>query len=144
MLDGQRSPPFSHELAPSTGAMPGLAPRSFSMLLIKHESAQDPVLRRSLADARARLRKLREKVLAPSDFNIRQPPKPKEVRQRFAAAAKAHSDDGDSAAQGGDIGVLEPGRWPAELEAVAGELAIGSLSEEVTTEEGVHLLLRTS
>lgn len=82
---------------------------SFHMLLIKHMDSTDTsshqtnsVLRRTYNDAVARIKKIREKVCAPSDFNVKVAAKPKEIKKRFIEAARAQSDhpsssDGGSA-----------------------------------------------
>ena len=68
---------------------------SFSMILFKHSGSSDPTcwrthrsIDRSVDESRNRLRKLRDKICAPSDFNVKQPAKPKDVKKRFDAAAK--------------------------------------------------------
>jgi len=59
----------------------------------------------------------------------------------FREAAGDHSDD-VSAQRGGDLGMVEPGDLPAEVEAVGFGLSPGELSQVFETPHGVHLLLR--
>ena len=61
-----------------------------------------------------RRRKLRDKICAPSDFNVKQPAKPKEIKRRFADAAKLSSDCAESGRGGGEEGggdALARSRW---------------------------------
>lgn len=122
---------------------------SFSMILIKHSGSADPTcwrthrsIDRSVDESRTRLRKLREKICAPSDFNVKQPAKPKDVKKRFDAAAKLSSDCDESARKSGDIGSVMTGTLAPALDAVARRLAVGAVSEEIVTQDGLHLLLR--
>ena len=91
-----------------------------------------------------RLRKLRDKICAPSDFNVKQPAKPKEIKRRFADAAKLSSDCAESGRGGGDLGSVMSGTLAPALDAAARGLAVGAVSEEVQTPDGLHLLLRHS
>ena len=122
---------------------------SFSMILFKHSGSAEPTcwrthrsIDRSVDESRNRLRKLRDKICAPSDFNVKQPAKPKDVKKRFDAAAKLSSDCGESARKSGDIGSVISGTLAPALDAVARRLAPGAVSEEVETPDGLHLLLR--
>jgi peptidyl-prolyl cis-trans isomerase SurA len=68
-----------------------------------------------------------------------------DVRQRivagldFATAAKENSQDG-SAREGGDLGWAAPGQFVPEFEEVMNSLAIGQISEPLTSRFGVHLI----
>jgi len=95
-------------------------------------------------DAMRRVAKLREKVLAPCDFNVKLPAKPKEIRKRFAEAARTQSQDDTTRAKGGDLGEVCGGDLPAELEEAARALAVNGVSQPIETERGAHLLLRTA
>ena len=57
----------------------------------------------------------------------------------FAALAKQNSDDG-SAANGGDLGWVNPGTFVPEFEQVMNSLTPGSLSEPLVSRFGVHLI----
>jgi peptidyl-prolyl cis-trans isomerase SurA len=57
----------------------------------------------------------------------------------FEALARQYSEDG-SAAQGGDLGWVNPGAFVPEFEAAMNRLSIGGLSQPVTTRFGVHLI----
>ena len=61
----------------------------------------------------------------------------------FAALAKTHSDDPDSRARGGDLGVVKPGVLPAELEQALKTLTAGQVSAPVRTPFGYHLVKLT-
>ncbi len=69
-----------------------------------------------------------------------------ELRERieegedFAQLAREFSEDTSSAEQGGDMGVLEAGVLPSELEAALEEMAEGELSQPLRSDFGVHLL----
>ena len=57
----------------------------------------------------------------------------------FEALARQFSEDG-SAAQGGDLGWVNPGAFVPEFEEAMNRLAVGGLSQPVTTRFGVHLI----
>lgn len=61
----------------------------------------------------------------------------------FAALAQQHSDDPDSRAKGGDLGVVKPGLLPTELEQALRALAVGQASQPVRTPFGYHLIKLT-
>lgn len=58
----------------------------------------------------------------------------------FAELAKQHSDDLDSAAQGGEIGWKSLGALSPAYEAAALALKIGQISDPITSEFGLHLI----
>ena len=89
--------------------------------------------------AQLRLRKARERILAPSDFNVKLPAKPKEVRKRFADAGRGQGD-----CRGSELGEVMPGALPPPVEAAARGLEVGGVSDVSDSDEGVHLLLRTA
>jgi peptidyl-prolyl cis-trans isomerase SurA len=57
----------------------------------------------------------------------------------FEALARQNSEDG-SAAQGGDLGWVNPGAFVPEFEEALNRLPVGGLSQPVTTRFGVHLI----
>ena len=61
----------------------------------------------------------------------------------FAALAREHSDDLGSAEQGGDLGFVESGAFPAEFETAVLGLAAGEVSKPVATDSGIHLIRLT-
>ena len=65
----------------------------------------------------------------------------REDPSQFAAIAKEQSTDYGSASQGGRLGVVLPGDLPAELEAVAFSLEPNQISEPVSSDAGIHLLM---
>ncbi|MEK0418451.1 MAG: chaperone/peptidyl-prolyl cis-trans isomerase SurA [Pseudomonadota bacterium] len=84
-----------------------------------------PSARMSLDQAKAQLALYRDRI---------------EKRQtNFEDVAKQISEDG-SAAQGGDLGWATPGTMVPEFEEAMNRLAVGGLSEPVTSRFGVHLV----
>ncbi|MCB1856175.1 MAG: SurA N-terminal domain-containing protein [Halieaceae bacterium] len=61
----------------------------------------------------------------------------------FADVAAQYSDDVGSAASGGDLGSTTGDAFPAEMEAVIASIEPGTVSDPVTTDAGVHLVLVT-
>ena len=61
----------------------------------------------------------------------------------FAQLAKAHSDDGGSSENGGDLGTFERGRWPQSFDEAAFLLKPGEVSPIVRTQYGYHLITCT-
>jgi peptidyl-prolyl cis-trans isomerase D len=57
----------------------------------------------------------------------------------FAALAKKHSQDPESAARGGDLGLLAPGVLPSALERAVLALEQGGITDPVRTEFGYHI-----
>ena len=57
----------------------------------------------------------------------------------FEALARQFSEDA-SAAQGGDLGWVNPGAFVPEFEEAINRLTVGGLSQPVTTRFGVHLI----
>ena len=76
-------------------------------------------------EARRRITLLRERLQAGEDF---------------AQAARAVSEDIGSAANGGDLGWLNPGQTVGEFEKVMNTLKPGELSEPVRSPFGYHLI----
>jgi peptidyl-prolyl cis-trans isomerase SurA len=79
----------------------------------------------SLDEARAKLTKLRERVVQGEDF---------------AVLARANSEDNVSAASGGDLGWITPGQLVPEFERTMGDLKPGEVSQPVQTSFGLHLI----
>ena len=79
----------------------------------------------SLEDARQKLLNLRERVENGDDF---------------AALARAHSEDTGSAANGGDLGWVNPGMMVPEFEKAMNALKPSQLSQPVRTSFGLHLI----
>lgn len=79
----------------------------------------------SVEEARAKLAQLRERVINGEDF---------------AALARAHSEDGISAANGGDLGWVNPRQLVPEFERAMNALAVNELSEPVQSGFGLHLI----
>ena len=61
----------------------------------------------------------------------------------FAALAREYSEDLGSAEQGGDLGFVESGAFPAEFETAVLGLAAGEVSMPVETDNGIHLIRLT-
>jgi peptidyl-prolyl cis-trans isomerase SurA len=79
----------------------------------------------SLDEARAKLLKLRERVVN---------------GEEFAALARAHSEDGGSAGNGGDLGWTNPGQLVPEFEKAMDALKPGETSQPVQSPFGLHLI----
>jgi len=79
----------------------------------------------SLSEAQRRAAQLRERLLHGEDF---------------AQAARAHSDDIGSAANGGDLGWVNPGQMVPEFEKAMDALKPGEISQPVASQFGVHLI----
>lgn len=58
----------------------------------------------------------------------------------FTAVARKHSDDGESAPLGGDLGFVARGKLPAAVESAAFSLPGGQLSPVIETTTGFHLV----
>jgi peptidyl-prolyl cis-trans isomerase SurA len=58
----------------------------------------------------------------------------------FAALAKAHSDDGGSSENGGDLGWFDRGRWPQAFDEAAFTLKPGENSPIIRTAYGYHII----
>lgn len=79
----------------------------------------------SLEEARTKLLHLRERI---------------EHGEDFAALARAHSEDPGSAANGGDLGWVNPAQMVPEFEKAMNALKPNQLSEPVRTPFGLHLI----
>jgi peptidyl-prolyl cis-trans isomerase C len=77
------------------------------------------------AEALAKVQEIRKKLVAGEDF---------------AAVATAESDDTQSAAKGGSLGVFRRNQMVPAFDEVAFKLAPGELSEPVKTQFGYHLI----
>ena len=62
----------------------------------------------------------------------------------FQALAKKHSDDKDSAVNGGDLGEIRRGTLPPELETAIFSLKPGEIAGPVRTQYGFHVVKLTS
>lgn len=79
----------------------------------------------SLADARARLLELKNRI---------------ENGEDFAALARANSEDAVSAANGGDLNWVSPNQLVPEFEKAMDRLKVGEISDPVQTPFGLHLI----
>jgi len=91
--------------------------RARHILLRSKEGSSD-------SDLRARIARLRERIVAGEDF---------------AALAKVNSEDG-TAANGGDLGWIGPGETVPEFERAMNALREGEISQPVQTPFGWHIL----
>eukprot|EP00929_Paragymnodinium_shiwhaense_P120416 TRINITY_DN92359_c0_g1_i1.p2 TRINITY_DN92359_c0_g1~~TRINITY_DN92359_c0_g1_i1.p2 ORF type:complete len:311 (+),score=79.20 TRINITY_DN92359_c0_g1_i1:98-1030(+) len=66
---------------------------------------------------------------------------PADMRKMFQAFAREHSDCG-SAKKGGDLGMFARGKMQKAFEEASFNLNVGELSDIVSTDSGVHLILR--
>lgn len=79
----------------------------------------------SLAEARAKLMQLRDRIVQGDDF---------------AVLARSHSEDTVSAASGGDLGWVNPGQLLPEFERAMDALKPGEVSQVIRTSFGDHLI----
>lgn len=77
------------------------------------------------AEALAKAQDLRKKLIAGADF---------------ATLAKAESDDAQSAAKGGDLGILQKGQNTPSFEEAAAATKPGEVSEPVKSPLGYHII----
>ena len=154
-LGGRSDDDYGHDRRPQQQQQqrPPSPPRplgEFALILIKHRESAEPsasrdgaAQNRSAEHAARHVQKLRDKICAPSDFNVRQPAKPKEVRKRFTDAARRESDH-STARDNGAVGEVMSGDLSPELEAAARALKVGGVSDAVETAAGIHLLYRSA
>lgn len=100
--------------------------RRLSHILI---TLPDNAAESEIAKAHARIQEIERKLRAGSDF---------------AQMAKLHSQDVDSAKNGGDLGELRAGLLPKPLEQAARALKLRELSKPIRSEYGYHLLKLTA
>jgi len=77
------------------------------------------------AEAKARVERLRQRILAGEDF---------------ATLARANSDDKVSASQGGDLGWANPGTYVPEFDSALSQLAVGATSDVFRSQFGWHIV----
>ena len=148
-LGGRSDDDYGHDRRPQQQRPPSPL-GDFHLILIKHRESAEPsasrdgaAQNRSAEHAARHVQKLRDKITAPSDFNVRQPAKPKEVRKRFTDAARRESDH-STARDNGAVGEVMSGDLSPELEAAARALKVGGVSDAVETAAGIHLLYRSA
>ncbi|KAI0040662.1 rotamase-domain-containing protein [Auriscalpium vulgare] len=116
----------------SAGARPSKVRASH--LLVKHSGSRRPSswkeksITRSKEDAVALLRRYETQIGGSTD--------------KFAELARANSDC-SSHDHGGDLGWFTPGQMQKPFEDAAYALKVGQISDVVSTDSGVHLILRT-
>lgn len=76
-------------------------------------------------EAKAKLEKLRQRILKGEDF---------------AALAKEHSEDIGSMLAGGDLGWSRPGMFVAEFEQTMAQMEVGEISQPFRSQFGWHIL----
>ena len=108
-----------------------------SHILQKHNKSRNPkdrvrnkIITRSPEEAMKNIVKIREELVKNG------------VKENFANMAYNVSEC-SSCQNGGDLGEFGHGDMVPEFEEVAFKLKIGELSEPVSTESGIHLILRT-
>ena len=112
-----------------------------SHVLIKHAESRNPVSRRtdkstestSINNAHEELTRWREELMKDS----------RPMPEKFAALAHHRSDCG-SFEVGGDLGAFGPGEMQEPFEEATYAMAIGDVSEIVSTDSGLHLIYRTA
>lgn len=117
------------------------SPNGFHILRLNDRRGGDTILNVTQTHARHILFKTSE-LVTPAEAQWRAA----QLRDRllhgedFAQAARAHSDDIGSAANGGDLGWVSPGQMVPEFEKAMDALKPGEISQPVTTAFGVHLI----
>ncbi|KAJ8602262.1 hypothetical protein CTAYLR_003647 [Chrysophaeum taylorii] len=106
-------------------------------LLVKHAGSRNPVsrrtnnqIKRSREEALAALAKFRAEIVGADD-----------PIKTFFAIASRHSDCGSYRA-GGDLGVFGRGQMQKPFEDATYALEIGEVSDVVSTDSGLHIILR--
>ncbi|CAE8596967.1 unnamed protein product [Polarella glacialis] len=108
-------------------------------LLKKHTGSRRPsswrekVITRSLEEATYRLKELRK--------GIAEKASPQERQAEFEKLARKESDCG-SAAEGGSLGKFGRGKMQPAFEEASFRLEVNEMSGVVTTDSGVHIILR--
>ena len=104
-------------------------------ILLKHTKSRNPIDRlrnlqvtRSPEEALILITKIRELLVL-------------ENNSKFSLLAQVYSEC-TSAAEGGDLGEFGPGEMQEAFEKTTYKLKIGELSEPVSTDSGIHLILR--
>ncbi|CCL98900.1 uncharacterized protein FIBRA_00907 [Fibroporia radiculosa] len=106
-----------------------------SHLLVKHRDSRrpsswkEPSITRSKEEAITILRSFQAEINGSPD--------------KFAQLAGKHSDC-SSHANGGDLGPFKPGQMQKPFEDATYALNVGQISDVVSTDSGVHLILRTA
>lgn len=106
-----------------------------SHLLVKHQQSRRPSswreeeITRTKDEALDLVKSYREQIVS--------------GRASFAELAQKYSDC-SSARRGGDLGPFGRGAMQRPFEQAAFALKVGELSEPVTTDSGIHIILRTA
>lgn len=113
-----------------------------SHLLVKHRAVRRPSswkeaqVTRSPEEALVIIQAFREQLISSSAT-------PDELAQHFADLASRESHC-SSAKKGGDLGPFGPGQMQEAFDKGTRALQVGELSQPITSDSGVHLILRTS
>ncbi|EIM83260.1 rotamase-domain-containing protein [Stereum hirsutum FP-91666 SS1] len=105
-----------------------------SHLLVKHSGSRrpsswkEPKITRSKEDAIAILKEYNDEINGSAS--------------KFAELAQIHSDC-SSHDHGGDLGWFKPGQMQKPFEDTAYSLQVGQISDVVSSDSGVHLIMRT-
>jgi len=110
------------------------APARASHLLVKHSGSRRPSSWKEANITRSKNEAIQ--ILKGYQQEINGDP------ERFAALAQEHSDC-SSHEKGGDLGKFGPGQMQKPFEEATFALAVGEMSDVVSTDSGVHLILRT-
>lgn len=133
--------------AAAARASSGASPSSVRArhLLVKHSGSRrpsswkEPVVTRSLDEARAMVAAFRERIIGASasaaDASAA-------LAAAFASLASTESHC-SSARSGGDLGAFSRGQMQRAFEDAAFALGVGEMSGLVETDSGVHIILRT-
>ncbi|KAI0081574.1 rotamase-domain-containing protein, partial [Panus rudis PR-1116 ss-1] len=106
-----------------------------SHLLVKHRDSRRPSSWRESTITRTKEEAI--EMLKGYQAEINNDP------DKFVELVSKYSDD-SSHAKGGDLGFFKPGQMQKAFEDVAFSLKVGEFSDIVSTDSGVHIILRTA
>ncbi|EIW63725.1 rotamase-domain-containing protein [Trametes versicolor FP-101664 SS1] len=130
--------PGSKEYLPGAhGDAGGVRPAQVraSHLLVKHNGSRRPSSWKEPNITRSKEEAIQ--ILKGYEAQINSSP------EKFAELASKHSDC-SSHSHGGDLGFFKPGQMQKPFEDATYALKVGEISDIISTESGVHLILRTA
>jgi len=110
-----------------------------SHLLIKHSGSRRPSSWKETNITRSK----DEAITTLQGFQAQLQADPAQLPAKFAEIASTESDC-SSHSHGGDLGVFKKGQMQKPFEDAAFGLQVGQMSDIISTDSGVHLILRTA
>ena len=112
-----------------------------SHILQKHSKSRRPFdsfrnkkVTRSPEEAQTNINNIREELVQKGDSNL---------VKNFQELALKYSEC-SSAAQGGDLGYFSKGDMQKAFEDSSFKLKVGEMSQSISTDSGIHIILRTA